>query len=435
MVNKAKRDSFDEIKHVSYFTKITAVVCITAVLAGMLLYIVLFALNQTNDVQSAWFSSFMLWLFIEVCLSSTNSVLLTHVLLPSIAASDVDKIKMRLVEAVRRYQVDLIKSTAGSSPDRGVDGKHINMMSNAEFLVYQEDTTPPTTQQQFQSRTPSHSPTAAHKTLIFPPAKVTELNAAKYLHVSHRLSSQLPSIAEAQIITRLVTVYPRRSYQPFDLTMSAALRIITFSGSFTCIRLLNMPTIVQDMVVELVCIIGTGYVVLLHVDLWANYPALIALPLLIVFIVALCVVVIGRRTAIAKTGRLNNLLEESASKRAMNSSSNCTNSNVRDSEGNNQRSLVSHHNVSNDGDSNTAMLPSSSSNKMTGAAKSWGNSDGNISFPSAKRIVEDELVSHHSDEEDEEDDDVNDGEEGDERGRNKNPKQMEEQRDSGESKQ
>eukprot|EP01034_Spumella_vulgaris_P047543 gene47543-biopygen37508 len=69
--SKSHRDSLTASR-VSLSYKIFGWVCIGLLNAGMLFYIMLFALNESDQRQSAWFQSFILWLVVEILLVSTG---------------------------------------------------------------------------------------------------------------------------------------------------------------------------------------------------------------------------------------------------------------------------------------------------------------------------------------------------------------------------
>ncbi len=171
--SKGKRDDVIMQQGVALFKKQLVWGFLLLKIAGMLFYIMLFALNQTTFRQDAWFNSFMMWLFIEIFLTSTNAVVITHVLIPAVAMGDVNKVKQKLIETIRDYQHDINRAI------------HHNPNQNSHSNSFQS----------FDHETGDET-----------------FNAAKYLYVSTRVSRRYPDLMESQLIARFNSPWPRQSY-------------------------------------------------------------------------------------------------------------------------------------------------------------------------------------------------------------------------------
>jgi hypothetical protein len=237
---KGSRDS-SKVKHVSFRAKVAAWAFLFLMDAGMLFYILLFALTQTGPRQNAWFQSFALWLVVEILLVSTAIVFITHILVPSLIMKDITQIKRRLMDNIRDFN-DKVNAT----------GDMAALVTSAEG------------------------------------AEGVSFNAANYLFVSTRLAREFPELKESKIILQFSTPWPRQSYLHIQnvskkyskkfsaLTRSASILLIFFVGNF-----LSVPPSVQDMVVQMTSTTAIGYIVLVHVQLYEIFPALVILPALL----------------------------------------------------------------------------------------------------------------------------------------------------------
>jgi hypothetical protein len=260
---KGSRDS-SKVKHVSFRAKVAAWAFLFLMDAGMLFYILLFALTQTGPRQNAWFQSFALWLVVEILLVSTAIVFITHILVPSLIMKDITQIKRRLMDNIRDFN-DKVNAT----------GDKAASVTNAEG------------------------------------AEGVSFNAANYLFVSTRLAREFPELKESKIILQFSTPWPRQSYLHIQnvskkyskkfsaFTRSASILLIFFVGNF-----LSVPPSVQDMVVQMTSTTAIGYIVLVHVQLYEIFPALVILPALLLAGLAHFVVQSSKSDAKIKLARL-----------------------------------------------------------------------------------------------------------------------------------
>lgn len=237
---KANRDQ-QKRSSVEWSTKIAVWLIVGLMDIGMLFFIFLFALTQDYHRQNAWFLSFVMWLVVEVCLSSTNTVIVTHMVIPTIIMKDINVIKKRLVDNIRDYQSSL---TADSKKKRKKE----------------EET--------------------------------NKFNAADYLFVSNRLAKSYPDMKESQIITMFSTPWPRVSYQrvhdetkgynqSFKAFKRAAVTVLVLILS----NLVTIPTSVQDVFTDLVVNVVLFYIILFHIQLYEIFPLFAFLPLILLLVV------------------------------------------------------------------------------------------------------------------------------------------------------
>jgi hypothetical protein len=260
---KGSRDS-SKVKHVSFRAKVAAWAFLFLMDAGMLFYILLFALTQTGPRQNAWFQSFALWLVVEILLVSTAIVFITHILVPSLIMKDITQIKRRLMDNIRDFN------------------DKVNATGDKAALVTTSET-----------------------------AEGVSFNAANYLFVSTRLAREFPELKESKIILQFSTPWPRQSYLHIQnvskkyskkfsaFTRSASILLIFFVGNF-----LSVPPSVQDMVVQMTSTTAIGYIVLVHVQLYEIFPALVILPALLLAGLAHFVVQSSKSDAKIKLARL-----------------------------------------------------------------------------------------------------------------------------------
>jgi hypothetical protein len=131
------------------------------------------------------------------------------------------------------------------------------------------------------------------------------------LFVSSRLAKQFPDLREAKMIAQFSTPWPRQSYlrvqdvskkynKKFSaLTRSASILLIFFVGNF-----LSVPPGIQDLMVQLGSTTAVGYVVLIHVQLYEIFPALVILPALVIALIAHFVIQSSKADAQLKLARL-----------------------------------------------------------------------------------------------------------------------------------
>lgn len=239
--SKSNRDN-STVKKVSRPWKIAGYTGVFLLNTGMLFYIFLFALLQTDSRQRAWLQSFILWIVVEILLVSSGIVLFTHVLMPMLIMKDVSKIQQRLLGNLLDYRKSMNKTVTSTE---GID-----------------DNTP------------------------------AVLNAAKYLFASTKVAELFPNLKESKIISKFSTPWPRQSYQHSkDVSKSYSKKFSYIASSVRAVvlffigGLLNVPPSLQDTIVQMTTTAAVGYGMLLHIQLYHIFPILVVVPLLIVSVI------------------------------------------------------------------------------------------------------------------------------------------------------
>ena len=98
---------------VEKWVKVLAYACIFLLNGFLLLYVLLFALNQSASRQSAWLQSFLLWLVLEVFVVSTGCMVLSEFIMPLIMFSEVWTIKKKMVGMIHQYKEKIEQSCDG----------------------------------------------------------------------------------------------------------------------------------------------------------------------------------------------------------------------------------------------------------------------------------------------------------------------------------
>jgi hypothetical protein len=125
----------------------------------------LFAMEQTEDRQSAWFQSFVLWFCFDFVIASTGAVLVTHLLIPLYVMSDIRTIKRKVLGDIVSYREKQLLARRKVIAARG------------------------------SVERPSASPIGAS----------IEFNAARYLFTSWRVAALFPELPESQLILQFET--------------------------------------------------------------------------------------------------------------------------------------------------------------------------------------------------------------------------------------
>lgn len=241
---KSARDQ-KAVKEVSLEKKVVAWVLLAVLNLSMLSYIFIFAMSQDPYRQRAWARSFAVWLVVDIVLVSSMVVCCMHVLIPSLTMKDISQIKHKLVESISKYH-------------------------NA---IHQHEEQSPGT-----------------KMLTAPkPA----FNAADYFFTSSRIAKLYPELKVSQIIAQFVTVWPRQSYQHstdvsknYSDKFSGISRSLSLVVMFFLANLLAVPLTIQDMLLQMVATVVTGYTMLLHIQLFHIFPVLVVIPTLFLAAIA-----------------------------------------------------------------------------------------------------------------------------------------------------
>jgi hypothetical protein len=247
---------------------------------GMLFYVMLFALYQTQQRQNAWVRSFGIWLGMEVVVISTVTVLLMNLLLPAMLMKDVQSVREKLTQSIVQYHQRLHRQ------DRKKEYAHDADASDSE-----ED----------EGKNEEQD-------------KEKAFNAAEYLFVSYRMAKEFSKLTIAKIILQYQSPWPRRSYhyatnntkRDYDGRLNALYRSMGLLLIFVLTNLLNVPVNVQDMIIKSLTTVVFGYLMYVQTQLYAISPALVFIPYLILFLVGVAITVLMIRWF--GCGNVNSLL-------------------------------------------------------------------------------------------------------------------------------
>jgi hypothetical protein len=253
---KSQRDSrlSGKLDRVSWWRKWMAGLFVSLLDIGMLLYVYLFAMNQTQSRQQAWFFSFVMWLGFEIFLSSTALVLVLHLLIPLYVWSDVAEVKKKVLTDLIEFREKYLKMKRNDIRRGGENDIETGL---------------------------SH-----------------DFNAAKYLFPSWRVASLFPEeIPESQLVLRFSTPWPKKRFgkeegkvakeYEDDAILTAATRILLYFLT----SLLSYSSLVQDIFIQTTCNGTLGSLLVLLVQLWNVYPWL---TVLVVLVLLLCVYGLGK---------------------------------------------------------------------------------------------------------------------------------------------
>jgi hypothetical protein len=265
---------------------------------GMLFYVFLFALSQDSHRQAAWGRSLGIYLFLDIVLISTLMVIFMHVLLPSLIMRDVGKIKKKVAESIKEFYVkmdqDMEKKAQGKQlrgkkknyhsdsnddEDNYFDGKegsyddldydplHLTKRSNHDIKMTNR-------KQQETAEDPDRK-----RRIVF--------NAVKYLFLSYRMAEQYPDLQASQIILQYSSPWPKQDYKHikdvksnYSDKYSGITRAISIIVIFFLTNLLATPLAIQDMILQICTTAAIGYTILIHIQLYYIYPALVIIPTL-----------------------------------------------------------------------------------------------------------------------------------------------------------
>jgi phosphate/sulfate permease len=227
---------------------------------GMLFYVFLFAIRQNTHRQAAWGRSLAMYLFLDILLISSCMVIFMHILLPSIVMRDVVKIRKKLTETVSKYYQELAA------------------VENEEEEDKEDDLSKQQQQGSLSKSIPARKHMKTKKPKVF--------NTAKYLFLSYRMAECYPDLKASKIILQYQSPWPRQSYQhtidvkrDYTYSYAAALsRSASIIVVFFLTNLLATPLAIQDMILQMAATIAMGYTILIHIQLYQIFPALVIVP-------------------------------------------------------------------------------------------------------------------------------------------------------------
>jgi hypothetical protein len=257
--SKTQRDSMamtTGTTRVSAQTKFFGWVFVGLLNFGMLFYVYLFAIQQTQSRQSAWFVSFVIWLVFEIFVSSTGLVFLVHLMIPLFIFAEITKIKQKVLKDLMLFRKNYLKKR-----------KH---KATVKAMI------------------PRFAPSSGETE-----KESNEFNVAKYLYTSWRVASLFPKMDESELILQFKTTWPKKRFKSDEVTpqlsseydqtivMTAVSRVLLYFVT----SLLSFHEVIQDAFLQMVCNSGWAYVGLLLIRLSAIHPLL---PLIPVFALLLC---------------------------------------------------------------------------------------------------------------------------------------------------
>jgi hypothetical protein len=252
--SKAQRDSQMSVSmkmdRVSWEAKWSSWLFVILLDGGMLIYIYLFAMNQTYSRQSAWFQSFVMWLLFEIFVSSTALVLVLHLFIPLYVWTDVSKLKKKVLGDLIEFREKLSKKQVkdGEPKKDDDDGDAMEKGERPEF------------------------------------------NAATFLYPSWRVAALFPELPESKLILQFSTPWPKKRFGEVtedvakeyedDIILTAVLQIVMFFVT----SLLHTNTLLQDIIIQLVCNGGLGYLGVLLLRLWSVSPWLLVVAVVVLLL-------------------------------------------------------------------------------------------------------------------------------------------------------
>ena len=261
--SKGLRDNKHK-KYVSKYLKMISWTFIVVFNLGMVYYILLFALNQTEFRQDAWFKSFLLWIIADIFIVSTIIVIFNHIYLPSFLMKDVSMTRNKISETVKNFY----KKLSDGNGEIQFDSDQKNQLT---------------------------------------------FNAPQYLFLSTKLAREVLHLKEAKLIMSYESIWPKQSYKrTFEVSSQYKFSISTFVTKavsivliFLISGLLTFPVSIQDVIMHSVGTVFIGYIVMIHIQLYNIYPILVVVPGLILcvvgnFIFLTCREVSRRRLALIK---------------------------------------------------------------------------------------------------------------------------------------
>jgi Sec-independent protein translocase protein TatA len=273
---------------------------------GMLFYVFLFALSQDSHRQAAWGRSLGIYLFLDIVLISTLMVIFMHVLLPSLIMRDVGKIKKKVTESIKEFYVKMDQELEKKEKEKQLRGKKKKYHSDSqddddddgkEGSYDDSDYDPLHLTKRSTSRS-NHSNMNDSKMKIRNTQETAEdtdrkrrivFNAVKYLFLSYRMAEQYPDLQASQIILQYSSPWPKQDYKHikdvksnYSDKYSGITRAISIIVIFFVTNLLATPLAIQDMILQICTTAAIGYTILIHIQLYYIYPALVIIPTLAV---------------------------------------------------------------------------------------------------------------------------------------------------------
>jgi hypothetical protein len=300
--SKEKRDNII-LKPISIKIKVVAWCFLGILDLGMLFYVFLFALSQDSHHQAAWGRSLGIYLFLDIVLISTLMVIFMHVLLPSLIMRDVGKIKKKVTESIKEFYEKMDQEKENEKEKQlkerekkdDSETKHDDNNRNNSFIgkgygdsegqLHLSKRRRRTTKNRSKKR-PEIDESSETDSIV--DRKTTRaFNAAKYLFLSYRMAEQYPDLKASQIILQYSSPWPKQDYKhikhvkrSYSVKYSGITRAISIIVVFFLTNLLATPLAIQDMILQICTTAAIGYTILIHIQLFYIYPALVIIPTL-----------------------------------------------------------------------------------------------------------------------------------------------------------
>jgi hypothetical protein len=261
--DKFRRDGDCAAKPRSAFMKRVGWLFLCILNLSMLFYVLLFAAQQDPHRQRAWAQSFGIWLVMEICLTSTMTVMIKHVLVPIMLMKDISKIQHKLAENIVSFYRQMAQQKHLSASTVKAPAAAVAAMKSDEQIRSAESTDP--------SLEASPKP----------------FNAASYLFLSYKVAQYVKNSTVAKIILNYSTPWPKQTYRHkvsvennYNHKFSAISRSLSIVALYFLSNLIVVPVSVRDMVVHMITTATAGYTILIHLQLYHIYPVLIIVPTL-----------------------------------------------------------------------------------------------------------------------------------------------------------
>jgi hypothetical protein len=261
--SKYNRDTLKD-QPISLWVKCLTWLTLFLVNMAFLFYIYLFAMQQTQQRQRAWFQSFLIWLIFEMFISSSAVVLLTHLLIPLWAYSDVRKIKSKLLSDLLVYRT---RSTKLLNKANRTQKRNLNSL--------------------FPSSLSSSGASSGPSSGASPSGSGDGFNAAKYLYTSWRVASLFPDLPESPFIVSFTTPWPKECFKRrkqevstvYDKRYTFIYQAISRVLIFFLSSLIHFPPFLQDLLLQFFANSTFGYIFLWMIRLYQINPFLPILPI------------------------------------------------------------------------------------------------------------------------------------------------------------
>ncbi len=240
--NKEQRDSVNVSESVngssvSLESKVLGWVFVVSLNVGLLFYVYLFAMRQTQDRQSAWFLSFVMWFLFDFFIAGAGVILVTHLLIPLYIFSDIRTLKKKVLVEIQSFRKSL--------NEREIHTNRQNQEKKDKMDGVVRE-------------------------------RAREFNSAKYFFTSWRIASLFPNLPESELILQFKTPWPKNSFKvekkmvsrSYERRFSFVIQAFSRVFIFFFASLIHLPVVLQDSLIHFAINSGLGYVMILLVRLY-----------------------------------------------------------------------------------------------------------------------------------------------------------------------